>query len=119
MNSFLKFMKLSASHSTIAATIVFTLRDQTWSGAADALWSSSGNWTSAVPGSGDIAIFDAASLANPATTLGADQIVLGIKVLDPAAGISIAAGNSLTVGPPGWISRLPPFVWNGMAPGFR
>ena len=29
MNSFLKFMKPSASHSTIAATIVFTLRDQT------------------------------------------------------------------------------------------
>ena len=78
-----------------------TQADQTWSGAADALWSTTGNWTTAVPGPFDIAIFDATSTANLATTLGTDRSVAGIRIVDPPAAVSVATTNILTIGASG------------------
>lgn len=86
--------------SLIALTAVHA--DQTWTGAGtDALWTTATNWTTASPSTGDIAIFDATSTINLATTLGANTSILGIKVVDPAGAVSIAAGNTLTLGASG------------------
>lgn len=76
--------------------------DQTWVGTdpGGALWSTGANWTSAVPGTGDVAIFDSTS-AGLATTLGADQSVAGLKVMNPTGAVSVAAGNFLTIGASG------------------
>lgn len=95
----------SKSLPLLALTFAFlpTLHaDQTWVGTdpGGALWSTGANWTSAVPGAGDVAIFDSTS-ANLATTLGADQSVAGIKVLNPTGAVSVAATNVLTVGSAG------------------
>lgn len=75
--------------------------DQTWTGATDALWTTAANWNTTTPGSGDVVIFNASSTANLATTLGADFSVLGLSVVDPAAAVSVATGNTLTLGSSG------------------
>ena len=87
-------MKPFPSFSLLAASLILTLSaraDQTWTGTGDALWSNAMNWTSAVPTSADIAIFDAASMLNLATTLGADQSVAGIRIVNPAGPVAVAA----------------------------
>ena len=69
--------------------------DQTWTGAADALWTTTGNWSgAAVPIATDLAIFDATSTSFLATTLGADVAVLGLKVVDPAGAVSVGSANT-------------------------
>jgi autotransporter-associated beta strand protein len=83
--------------SLCAATSVHA--DQTWTGdALDGFWSSTGNWNGgAIPGSSDVAIFDLNSDTNTATTLGATFSIKGLKIADPIAAVSIAAGNTLTL----------------------
>jgi autotransporter-associated beta strand protein len=73
--------------------------DRTWSGdALDGFWTSTGNWSGGViPGTGDVAIFDATSDTNTATTLAATFSIKGLKIVDPIAAVSIAAGNTLTL----------------------
>ncbi len=75
--------------------------DQTWTGATSTLWSDSGNWSSAPPVATDLAVFDASSTANLATSLGADRSILGLKIVDPLGAVSVAAGNILTLGSSG------------------
>ena len=69
--------------------------------ATNALWTEATNWSTAVPGSGDLVIFDANSAANLATTLNGDFSVLGVRVADPVGTVSVAAGNTLTIGASG------------------
>ena len=67
---------------------------------SDALWSNTGNWSGgAIPGTGDIAIFDAlsSSLTNNATSLNQTFTIKGLKIVDPATAVSIATGNTLTL----------------------
>lgn len=75
--------------------------DQKWTGATDDLWTTAGNWNAAIPGTGDVAVFDNTSAANLATTLGVDSSIQGLKVVDPAGAVSVAAGSTLTLGSAG------------------
>ena len=101
-----KFRNL-ASQALQSIIIVSTLAahangaDQIWTGATDALWTTAGNWNSAAPGAADIAVFDAASTTNLATTLGADRSIAGIKLIAPSGAVSVATGNALTLGASG------------------
>jgi autotransporter-associated beta strand protein len=98
------FAPLSRSSLIVVASLCAVASanaDQTWTGATDALWTTGGNWTTASPGVSDVAIFDAASTANLATTLGANTSVLGLKVVSPTGAVSVATGNTLTLGSAG------------------
>ncbi len=53
------------------------------------------------PGTSDVATWDSTIQVNTTSTMGADLNWGGIKVLDPAALITINAGNTLTVGASG------------------
>lgn len=73
--------------------------DRTWNGSVDGFWTTTGNWSGGViPRSTDVAIFNATSAANTATTLGQTFSIRGVKIVDPAAAVSIAAGNTVTLG---------------------
>ena len=99
------FTPLSRSSFVVAATFCAAAHvsgaDQTWTGTTSALWNVGTNWNTAVPGSSDLAIFDALSTANLATTLGADTSILGLKIIAPTGAVSIATGNILTLGASG------------------
>ncbi|MCW1924588.1 autotransporter-associated beta strand repeat-containing protein [Luteolibacter arcticus] len=88
---------LIACASLCAATSAYA--DQTWSGATNADWNTASNWTSAVPTAGDVAIFNAASTANLATTASASSAVAGVSVVDPAAAVSMTSQANTTVSP--------------------
>lgn len=54
------------------------------------------------PGTGDVAVWDAAvSVDNTTSSLGADQSWAGIRVIAPAGAVTINAGNTLTLGASG------------------
>ena len=54
------------------------------------------------PGTGDVAVWDAAvSVDNTTSSLGADQSWAGIRVVAPAGAVTINAGNTLTLGASG------------------
>ena len=70
-----------------------------WNGAADAVWSTGGNWVGGVaPVAADVAVFDAGSSANLTTALGADFSIAGLRITTPGGLITIGAGNLLTLG---------------------
>ena len=64
--------------------------DQTWTGASGADWNTLENWTSAVPSSSEVAIFDSTS-ATLATNLEVYSPVGGLRVLDPSGAVSVAS----------------------------
>ena len=69
--------------SLLAVCLAFPIAakaDQTWTGAGDALWSNSLNWTSAVPTPADVAIFDATSALNLAAIAGTVKIFDGASL---------------------------------------
>ena len=87
---------------SLCAAHVASAADQTWTGATSANWNTAGNWSgAAIPGASDLAVFNAASTANLGITLGADSSVLGLSVTSPGSAVSIAAGNTLTIGASG------------------
>ena len=70
-----------------------------WNGATDAVWSTGGNWVGGIaPVATDVAVFDATSVANLSTTLGADRTIQGLRITTPIGLITIGAGNLLTLG---------------------
>jgi autotransporter-associated beta strand protein len=70
-----------------------------WSGAGDNSWATAGNWTSgAVPTSEDVANFDISTSINRNTVLNQDTSVLGLRVINPGAAVTIGGANSLTIG---------------------
>ncbi len=76
-----------------------TAANVSWTGATDAVWSTGGNWVGGVaPTAGDVAVFDASSVANLSNTLGVDRTILGLKIVTPGGLITIGAGNLLTLG---------------------
>ena len=70
-----------------------------WTGAGgNGYWTNENNWfIFTVPAPGAFIAFDANSVANLGTTLGADFAVNGVAVVDPAGAVSISS-NLLTVG---------------------
>ena len=96
------FAPLSRSSLIVVASICAAssaYADQTWTGdALDGFWTSTGNWNgAAIPGAADVAIFNASSDTNTATTLAATFSIKGLKIVDPIAAVSIATGNTLTL----------------------
>ena len=69
-----------------------------WNGAADAAWSTGGNWVGGVaPAATDVAVFNASSVANLTTTLDANRTILGLKITTPTGPITVAGANTLTL----------------------
>ncbi len=93
-------LPLSLALVTLAAALPAAAVDQIWTGATDGLWTNA-NWNAALPGTADVAVFDNTSIANLATTLGADQSIAGIRIADPTGAVSVAATNILTLGASG------------------
>lgn len=96
------FAPLSRSSLIVVASLCAAssaYADQTWTGdALDGFWTSTGNWSgAAIPGAADIAIFNASSDTNTATTLAATFSIKGLRILNPVGAVSIAAGNTLTL----------------------
>ena len=84
------------------STAAGSAADQTWTGAADALWNNTGNWSGgALPAAADLAVFDVSSTQNLATQLGADFSIRGLRIADVLGAVSIAAGNTLATGASG------------------
>ncbi|NQX02041.1 hypothetical protein HQ447_15390, partial [bacterium] len=74
--------------SLCAATSAYA--DRTWTGTTTD-WNTAANWTPAtVPGAADIAIFDATSTANLATSSAVAFSLKGVQVTSPSAAVSIA-----------------------------
>ena len=70
-----------------------------WNGAVDGVWSTGGDWVGGVaPLAGDVAVFDAGSVANLTTTMGVDRTVLGLRITTPGGLITIGGANTLTLG---------------------
>ncbi len=68
----------------------------------DALWSTAADWVgNAVPGTADVAVFDANSTANLNTTLGVDRTILGLQITTPAGLVTIGGASKLTLGASG------------------
>lgn len=99
--AFAPFSRASLIICASLGAVISASADQTWTGASDALWTTAANWNAAAPGASDVAIFDTTSIANLATTLNADISVLGVRIIDPAAAVSIATGNTLSLGASG------------------
>ena len=60
------------------------------------------SWTGlAVPGSGDVAVWDSTVTAANTTLLGADASWAGIRIADPTGLVTINAGNTLALGTSG------------------
>jgi autotransporter-associated beta strand protein len=85
------------------AAVVFTLVPETganlavWTGAADANWTSAGNWLGgAVPGASEAVLFDQRSTANLATALNGNRPVKRLVITDPPAAVAIG-GSTLTL----------------------
>lgn len=70
-----------------------------WSGASNSSWDTVSNWTSnAVPTSEDVANFDVSTSINRNTVLNQNTSVLGLRVVNPGAAVTIGGANSLTIG---------------------
>jgi fibronectin-binding autotransporter adhesin len=70
---------------------------KTWTGSSSTVWGAAGNWSGGVPGSGDIASFDAASYANQ-PSLGATGNAKQISMSSGSAAVTIGGGSALTIG---------------------
>ncbi len=79
---------ITVACSVLAATLAQA--DQTWTGATSEFWTTSTNWTTTTPGSGDVAIFNASSTTNLTNRVSAPFSVLGLSVVDPAGAVTIA-----------------------------
>jgi autotransporter-associated beta strand protein len=86
-----------ASLCAVASSAFAVGTDQRWSGATNADWNTASNWTSAVPTASDVAIFDATSTADLATTASAHSAVAGVSVVDPAGAVSMTSQANTTV----------------------
>lgn len=79
-----------------------------WDGSASGSWNDVANWSTAIgggtdpgafPGAGDDVIFNATTVGSPISSLGANQAANSITfAANSTTPISIAAGNTLTVG---------------------
>ncbi len=58
----------------------------------------------AVPGAGDVAVWDATVTAASSTVLGSDLSWRGIRITDPAGNVTIDGGNALTLGSSGIVA---------------
>jgi autotransporter-associated beta strand protein len=73
-----------------------------WSGAADSLWNTPGNWVGgSVPTAADVAVFDLSSTANLSTQVGAPLSIGGVQVATPAGPVGIGGPDALTLGASG------------------
>lgn len=85
-----------------------TLSPYTWTGkGGNANWSTAGNWsTGAVPGSGNVAIFDADAAttcgANCSPTIDSNISVAGINMKTGYGGTISQGAHTITVGTSGW-----------------
>ncbi len=73
--------------------------DSTWTGAVDASWANTANWLEgALPAANDTVLFDANSTGNLASiSLGANRVVRGLSVSNPASDVTIVAGSNLSL----------------------
>lgn len=103
-----KFRNLAAAFAPLSRTSLIVVAslcaaasanaDQTWTGAADALWSTTGNWSgAALPLASENAVFNASSLANLTIDTVAAQSIGGITVTSPAGAVTLN-NNTLTLG---------------------
>lgn len=83
-------LAVTTASSGVAAT-------RTWTGAIDTAWGAAGNWADGAVTSADVALFDATSTVNLATTLNTNTSALGIRITSPAGAVSIGT-NTLTLG---------------------
>lgn len=85
-------LALSAMMSAFVLPQAARAASATWNGAADALWSTTGNWsTSPVPGAGDVATFNNAGNGNTSITVGA--ISLGQVLFDTSGAAAYTLGG--------------------------
>lgn len=93
------FAPLSRASLIVCASLCAAANaDQTWTGASDALWSTTGNWSgAALPLAGENAVFNASSLANLTIDTVAAQSIGGITVTSPAGAVTLN-NNTLTLG---------------------
>jgi autotransporter-associated beta strand protein len=90
---------LTSKEATVTLSLVPESGDslQVWTGATDALWTSTGNWKSnTTPATTHAVVFNAESTANLATTLGANRSISRIVVEGPPGTVGIT-GNTLTL----------------------
>ena len=107
MNYFLSVLSATAIRCALgiaglaAATVIVhgpaRAATQTWTGAVDTDWATTGNWNTAVPGSSDVGLFDASSTANLGVSLATPATVGGVAVTSPSGPVSIGT-SALTVG---------------------
>lgn len=88
---------LAAAVVTVVTSHPATAATRTWTGNVDSAWDAAGNWNGGAPTSADVALFDASSTANLATTLTTSTSALGLQVTSPAGAVSIGT-NTLTLG---------------------
>ena len=72
------------------------LADQAWKGTTDNLWTTPGNWSGGVPGSGDVVIYNNLSTANLSNWLGQPFGISGILVSNVPAAFSINDTDPIT-----------------------
>jgi hypothetical protein len=74
-------------------------------GGANANWNTALNWSGgAMPGAGNLAVFDGTCIINCSPTINVGISVLGVRMAAGYAGtISQGLGNSITLGAAGWV----------------
>lgn len=108
------FLGSSATSTTVSASAVsFTTAQQTetlttnpfiWTGSAGSSWATAGNWSGgAVPGAGDVAVFNSTCAACP-VSITANMSVGGVRIISGYSGaITQGTGLTVTIGSKGWI----------------
>ena len=74
-----------------------TAATQTWTGAVDSTFTTTGNWNTGVPGAADTALWNASSTSNLSISVGAAQSLLGLQFTSPSGAVTLS-GSALTLG---------------------
>jgi len=74
-----------------------TAATQTWTGAVDSAFTTTGNWNTGVPGAADTALWNASSTSNLSISVGAAQSLLGLQLTSPSGPVTLS-GSAVTLG---------------------
>jgi len=73
--------------------------ESNWTGASGTSWATAGNWNpGSVPTTGQRVAFTATSTTNLSTVLNQDFDIMGLRVTNPAANVSVGGTSNLTIG---------------------
>lgn len=70
---------------------------QTWTGAVDSAFTTTGNWNTGVPGAVDTALWNASSTSNLSISVGTAQSLLGLQLTSPSGAVTLS-GSAVTLG---------------------